>query len=62
VPVAYSLTATAGFVDVVGYLVLHSIYTANMTGNLISVGICMLGLIIALDLARPLVTPKAARS
>jgi uncharacterized membrane protein YoaK (UPF0700 family) len=33
------LTATAGFVDAVGYLTYTHIYTANMSGNSVAVGI-----------------------
>lgn len=33
------LAAIAGFVDAVGYLSLHRVYTANMSGNSVAVGI-----------------------
>jgi uncharacterized membrane protein YoaK (UPF0700 family) len=38
VPLALSLTAVGGFVDAVGYIVLFEIFTANMSGNSIHVG------------------------
>lgn len=36
---ALTITWVAGFVDAVGYLVLAHIYTANMSGNTVSVGL-----------------------
>lgn len=36
---ALAITWVAGFVDAVGYLVLSHIYTANMSGNTVSVGL-----------------------
>jgi uncharacterized membrane protein YoaK (UPF0700 family) len=39
VATALLLAAAAGTVDAVGYLVLHQIFTANMTGNTTKVGI-----------------------
>ena len=38
VPLALSLTAVGGFVDAVGYIILFEIFTANMSGNSIHVG------------------------
>ena len=35
---AIALTAVAGYVDAVGYLVLAHVFTANMSGNTIAVG------------------------
>ena len=37
-PVSFLLTAVAGCVDALCYILLREVYTANMTGNLISVG------------------------
>lgn len=37
--IAFVLTATAGYVDAVGYLTFARIYTANMSGNSVAVGI-----------------------
>ena len=36
--VALALTWIAGFVDMVGYLVLYRVFVANMTGNTIALG------------------------
>jgi uncharacterized membrane protein YoaK (UPF0700 family) len=36
--VALALTGIAGFVDVVGYIVLYRVFVANMTGNTIALG------------------------
>jgi uncharacterized membrane protein YoaK (UPF0700 family) len=35
---ALALTWVAGFVDVVGYMVLYRVFVANMTGNTIALG------------------------
>lgn len=40
--VALLLTFTAGFVDVVGYLALYQVFTANMTGNTVHFAINLL--------------------
>jgi len=37
--VALSLTAIGGFVDAVGYIVLFQVFTANMSGNSVHIGI-----------------------
>ncbi len=39
VVLALSLTATAGYVDGVGYLLLFHVFTANMSGNTIATGL-----------------------
>src|SRR5262249_41703245 len=36
--VAIALTWIAGFVDIVGYIVLYRVFVANMTGNTIALG------------------------
>ena len=36
--VAIALTWIAGFVDIVGYVVLYRVFVANMTGNTIALG------------------------
>jgi uncharacterized membrane protein YoaK (UPF0700 family) len=36
---AVLLTLTAGYVDAVGFLRLHGIYVANMSGNSIAIGL-----------------------
>src|SRR5215831_2238876 len=36
--VAIALTWIAGFVDVIGYMVLYRVFVANMTGNTIALG------------------------
>lgn len=38
VAVAMALTAVAGFVDATGYLALFHVYTANMSGNSVAIG------------------------
>ena len=38
-PIAIVVTWVAGFVDAVGYLALYHLYTANMSGNSVGVGI-----------------------
>lgn len=37
--VALALTGTAGFVDALGYLLLSGVYTANMSGNTVLIGV-----------------------
>ena len=49
---ALSLTAVGGFVDAVGYIALFEVFTANMSGNSIHVGIS-LGHQTWLELLRP---------
>jgi uncharacterized membrane protein YoaK (UPF0700 family) len=39
--VALLLAGTAGFVDVVGYLTLHHLFTAHMTGNTSKLGVAL---------------------
>lgn len=39
--VAVLLAASAGFVDVVGYLTLHRVFTAHMTGNASKLGVAL---------------------
>jgi uncharacterized membrane protein YoaK (UPF0700 family) len=53
VVVALSLTAIGGFVDAVGYIALFQIFTANMSGNSVHIGM-YLGKESWLELARPL--------
>jgi uncharacterized membrane protein YoaK (UPF0700 family) len=38
---AVALAASAGFVDVVGYLTLHHVFTAHMTGNTSKLGVAL---------------------
>lgn len=40
-PLAVCLAGVAGFVDVVGYLTLHRLFTAHMTGNASKLGIAL---------------------
>lgn len=51
--VALVLTTVGGFVDAVGYIALYQIFTANMSGNSVHVGM-YLGTADLADLARPL--------
>ena len=51
--VALSLTVVGGFVDAVGFIALFQIFTANMSGNSVNVGI-YIGQRDWLDLLRPL--------
>ena len=37
-PIALSLTVVGGFVDAVGYIALFQVFTANMSGNSVHVG------------------------
>jgi len=41
IALAITLTAVAGYVDAVGYLVLAHVFTANMSGNTVAVGQAM---------------------
>jgi uncharacterized membrane protein YoaK (UPF0700 family) len=41
VAVALSLTAVGGFVDAVGYIALFEVFTANMSGNSVHIGISL---------------------
>ncbi len=50
--IALSLTAVGGFVDAVGYIALFQVFTANMSGNSIHVGM-YLGKLELMQLARP---------
>jgi uncharacterized membrane protein YoaK (UPF0700 family) len=50
--IALSLTGVGGFVDAVGYVALFQIFTANMSGNSVHVGIS-LGRLDFSDLMRP---------
>ena len=52
VTTALSLTMIGGFVDAVGYIALFQIFTANMSGNSVHVGM-YLGKLEFSDLARP---------
>lgn len=49
---ALSLTAIGGFVDAVGYIALFQVFTANMSGNSVHVGI-YIGKLNLPELARP---------
>jgi uncharacterized membrane protein YoaK (UPF0700 family) len=55
---AVLLAAVAGFVDVVGYLTLHHLFTAHMTGNTSKLGVALgrgnLGAALPLAVAPPL--------
>lgn len=53
VAVALSLTMVGGFVDAVGYIALFQVFTANMSGNSVHVGM-YLGQLNWMELARPL--------
>ena len=53
VAVALSLTMVGGFVDAVGYIALFEVFTANMSGNSVHVGI-YLAKLSWMELARPL--------
>lgn len=50
--IAFLLTAVGGFVDAFGYIALFQIFTANMSGNSVHVGIGI-GRMDGLDLLRP---------
>ena len=50
--IALSLTVIGGFVDAVGYIALFQVFTANMSGNSVHVGM-FLGRLDLADLARP---------
>jgi uncharacterized membrane protein YoaK (UPF0700 family) len=50
--IALSLTAVGGFVDAVGYIALFQVFTANMSGNSVHVGL-YLGHFDLRELARP---------
>lgn len=51
--IAFSLTSVGGYVDAVGYIALFQIFTANMSGNSIQIGMG-LGHPNRLDVLRPL--------
>ncbi len=51
--VALALTMVGGFVDAVGYIALFQVFTANMSGNSVHVGM-YLGQLKWMELARPL--------
>ena len=53
IAIALSLTAVGGFVDAVGYIALFQIFTANMSGNSVHIGM-YLGQRDWLNLLRPL--------
>jgi len=53
IAVALSLTGVGGFVDAVGYIALFQIFTANMSGNSVHVGM-FLGRLEVSDVMRPL--------
>ena len=38
IAIALSLTAVGGFVDAVGYIALFEVFTANMSGNSVHIG------------------------
>jgi uncharacterized membrane protein YoaK (UPF0700 family) len=50
--IALTLTVIGGFVDAVGYIALFQVFTANMSGNSVRVGMYLGGLDLA-NLARP---------
>ena len=50
--IALTLTVVGGFVDAVGYIALFQVFTANMSGNSVHVGM-YLGELDLVDLARP---------
>jgi uncharacterized membrane protein YoaK (UPF0700 family) len=52
VAVALGLTLVGGYVDAVGYIALYQVFTANMSGNSVHVGI-YLGQLNWMDMARP---------
>ena len=52
-PISLSLTGIGGFVDAVGYIALFQVFTANMSGNSVHIGMS-LGHGNWLNLARPL--------
>lgn len=53
IAVALSLTMVGGFVDAVGYIALFEVFTANMSGNSVHVGM-YLGQLNWMELVRPL--------
>jgi uncharacterized membrane protein YoaK (UPF0700 family) len=53
IAVALSLTTAGGFVDAVGYIALFQVFTANMSGNSVHVGM-YLGQLSWMELLRPL--------
>ncbi len=53
IAVALCLTSVGGFVDAVGYIALFQVFTANMSGNSVHVGM-YLGSRIGANLLRPL--------
>ena len=57
IALAAGLTCVAGFVDTIGYVALYRVFTANMTGNTIAIGLGALDGHVALALRRGFAIP-----
>ncbi len=57
IALAAGLTCVAGFVDTIGYVALYRVFTANMTGNTIAIGLGALDGNISLALRRGFAIP-----